>query len=235
MPARLVLALAFLAVPALSLPAAASDETRRVTVVGQAEIRAAPDIARLQSGVTTDAETAAEAVRENSQAVQAMLDALREAGIAARDLQTSGFSVQPRYVHPRDGNGEPRLVGYRVGNTVSVTIRDLGALGEILDAVVQAGANEVSGLAFDIADKREMLDRARAEAVRDARRKAELYAEAAGAALGEVRTIDERSVSEPPRPAYRSMAMEAADASVPIETGEQALRAEVTVVWRLED
>jgi uncharacterized protein YggE len=166
---------------------------------------------------------------------------LKAAGIEARDIQTSGFSVNPNYVYSdeRDENGyslPPRINGYQVNNTVTVAVRDLENLGAILDKSVTVGANTVNGVSFAVADPSALYDEARKAAFADARAKAELYAEAAGGRLDEIESISEtQGYNQPqPYPQYARMDM-AASAAVPVEAGELAFAITVNVRWELED
>ena len=131
-----------------------------------------------------------------------------------------------------DPKSPPRITGYTVSNNVQVRVRDLTKLGAILDEAIGAGANAVNGVEFIVSKESELLDGARKSAVEDARRKAALYAEAAGAKLGPITTLSEQTIGPPPRPMYR---MEAASAApVPIEAGETTLRVEITATYALE-
>jgi uncharacterized protein len=221
---------------AVSAPARAA-EARSLTVTGEGLARAVPDMATVSTGVVTQAPTAAEALAANSKATADVIAKLKSGGIAARDIQTSNFSLQPVTVYPRsdDGssNGPPRITGYTVSNSVAVTVRDLARLGTILDDTVGAGANSVNGVDFIVSKQSELLDGARKAAVEDARRKAALYAEAAGAKLGAVTTLTEAGGIEPPRPMYR-MRADAMAAPVPVEAGESTLRVEVSVTYALD-
>lgn len=228
-----------LSVLALStLPARAETEPPAATLSlqGSAEIAARPDRAVVTTGVVSEAETARAALDENSAALARVIATLKDAGIEDRDIATSGFSVQPRYHYPQrnDRSEPPRIVGYQVSNQVTVRIRDLDLLGPVLDQVVTEGANQIHGIAFEVSDADRRLDEARADAVADARRKAEIYAEAAGVRLLRVRAISE-SVrgDQPPQPMMmRSMAMDMAEA-VPVEAGTQMLRVRVDITWEI--
>ena len=225
------------------LPAAAQgrddDPARRsLTILGEAEVSAAPDMALVTLGVTREAETAAAALEANSAAMRAVLDMVRAAGVEGRDVQTTGLSLQPRFVYPRQGGGgePPRLVGYTASNQVALRLRDLSRLGALLDRLVAAGANDIRGIAFDLDDRSRLLDEARRKAVQDAKRRASLYAEAAGVRLGEITSIAEEGGPPPPRPmAARAMAAEAAASVLPVEAGDLTLRARVRMVWRIAD
>lgn len=221
---------------ATALPAYAGT----VTIEGRGEVRAAPDMATINSGVTTQGTTAREALDANTQAMTELIDTLKGAGIDARDIQTSGFSVSPNYVYSdaRDENGytlPPRSNGYQVSNSVTVVIRDLEDLGTILDKSVTVGANTVNGVSFSVADPTELLDEARKAAFADARRKAELYANVAGAKLGELESISEQANYGAPMPYPMYARAEVAAAPVPVEAGEMSFAVTVTVEWDLDN
>jgi uncharacterized protein YggE len=214
-----------------ALPAQAEDPPRTVTVTGEAEASGAPDIAVMTLGVTSEGASAAAALQANAAAMRQVVEAVRGQGIEARDLQTSSLSVQPRYAaDPKSGAERPAIVGYVASNQVRVRVRNLAVLGGLIDRVVAAGSNEIRGLAFDLADRDRLLEGARRGAVRDAIRRAELYAAAGGVRLGEVMAIAEEMDSVAPR----VMAAPAlAAASVPVEAGEVVLRVQVKMVWRI--
>jgi uncharacterized protein YggE len=204
------------------------DEQRSITVTASGQVTAEPDMARITSGVTTEAATASEALTANSDAMKKVIGGLKAAGIAPEDIQTTSFHVSPRYTRPREGEVR-KIDGYRVTNQVQVVARDLDKLGEILDQLVSLGANEMGGLSFDVSKAETLRDEARKEAVANAQRRAELYAEAAGAEVGEVLSIQEGGVAAP-RPLARAMKMEA----VPIARGTETLEARVTITWALK-
>lgn len=218
---------------------ALSQETQRppsMTLPGLGEVSARPDQALISSGVVSEAETARAALDANNTDMTAVIAAVKQAGIAEKNIQTSGFSVQPRYVHPpqpRSGEPvEPRIVGYRVSNQVSVIVEDLDKLGGVLDAMVSVGANQVNGVHFSFRDDTALKDQARTLAIKDAMRKARLYAEAAGVRLGRILSITEAEMYAPkPRAMMAEAAMRSAD--VPIETGESSVSVNVNVTWEL--
>ena len=183
-----------------------------------------PNFAQIRSGVTTRAKTVKEAVEANSKLMVAIMAALKDAGIAEKDIQTSRFSIQPVYA-PQELRTEPKLLGYSVSNQVDVTIRVIGRVGDVLDKVVAAGATDVGNVSFLVSDASKALDEAREAAIADARRKAEVYAKAAGVQLGRVEWITEETGGGPPVP----MMTRARAAPVPIATGEDTLRVHVTV------
>lgn len=220
----------------MARPAGAEEAPRpTLSLTGIGEIFARPDMALINSGVVTEADTAREALDANNAAIAAVIAAMKEAGIEAKDIQTSGFGVQPRYRYPKssDGNESPKIVGYTVTNAVTVRVRDLAKLGGVLDKAVTVGANQMNGIDFVVSDADKRLDEARALAVKDATRKAEIYAKAAGVKLARIRSISESAGYAPvPR---KAMAMRAEAASaVPVEAGEQSLTVEVAMTWEIE-
>lgn len=202
----------------------------RLTVTGEGRATAIPDLAVVTLGVSSEAATAAEAMAATSARQQAVIDTLRQAGVAPRDIQTATLTLSPRMDYPE--NGAPRLTGYAAQNSVQVRVRDLAGLGALLDRLVQGGANEIAGIAFAREDMAAAEDEARIAAVADARRRARQMAEAAGMRLGALRSLSDGVMSAPgPMP---MMAMRAdAKAAAPIEAGEMELRAQVMAVYDL--
>jgi hypothetical protein len=228
----------FLATLALTLAAttARTDEAlRTISVTGHGEVMAVPDIAHATVGVRTVAETARAALSENSATMAAVLDALRSRGIADRDMRTTNVSLHPRWRMEVTENGTRAqvLTGYEAANLLRVTCRDLSKLGELLDALAGAGANDMRGISFDVDDRVKLMDEARAIAVRNARANAGLYAREAGVSLGAVLSISEAGVS-PPTHSNRAMAEMAAAAPVPIAGGEQTISASISVTFAIE-
>ena len=195
---------------------------RLVTVNGEATVNVAPDTAVIRVGVNSTAKSA----REASDANGKQMTAVKDAGVAARDVQTSRLSLQPQYNPNRSGTA--RLLGFQATNQITVNVRDIDKLAGIIDQAIAAGANEMSGLEFVVSQQSKLLDQARDEAIADARRKADLYAKAAGAKLGAVISISEEGSAPPPR---MMQAMRAGAA--PVAPGEQTLRAVVTVSYEL--
>jgi uncharacterized protein YggE len=212
---------------------------RTMTMTGHGTVSAAPDMATVTIGVLREAKTAREALLANNQAMADVLKTLKAADIAEKDIQTSGFSVQPKYVYPKRSNtGEqepPRIVGYTVSNNVAVAVRKLESLGPVLDNVIGAGSNQIHGVSFSIAEPDPLRNQARKLATADALAKASLYAEAAGVGLVDIQSISEHSTVTPPQPMLaqaRAMAMEAAS-PVPIAQGEQSIDVQVHIVWEI--
>ncbi|SNT72788.1 SIMPL domain-containing protein [Paracoccus seriniphilus] len=205
----------------------------RLTVTGQGEARLVPDMASIQVGVTTQGESAAEAMSQNSAQQGAVIEALKAAGIVGKDIQTSGLNLSPMMDY--GDNRAPRVTGYQARNMVSVRVSDLAALGEVLDALVTAGANEINGISFGREDGREAEDEARRAAVQDARHKAGILAEAAGQKLGRVIRMQASAQSGGgPRPMMmRAEASMSKD--VPVEAGELSFGAQVQMEFALID
>jgi uncharacterized protein len=205
---------------------------KNITVSATGTVDATPDLARIQTGVITEADTAAQALSGNSQAMAKLIGGLKESAIEAKDIQTSSFRVEPRYTNPRDGQA-PEINGYRVVNEVQVVVRDIPKLGTILDALVKLGANQMNGLSFDVSKAETLKDDARKQAIENALRRAKLLATAAGAEVGDVIAISEEVFHGGPRPYAMARAANKAD-MVPIEGGSETLEARVTVTWALK-
>lgn len=225
---------------AIAIPhAAAAQEQRqppRISVVGEGEAALAPDMAIVTLAVMREAETARAALDDNNAAIAAVIAAMKEAGIEARDLQTAGLQINPHYVYPQngDGNQQPRIVGYQVTNTLTVRIRDIAKVGEIIDQSVSLGVNQGGNIAFVSDDPSQALTEARKLAVADAMDRARTLATAAGVELGSIIEIAEQSAPPPPMPlGAKAFRMEAADASVPVEAGENTYTVRVSVTFEI--
>ena len=206
---------------------------RIISLSGHGEVRATPDIAYVTSGVVTQGATAADALAANTKAMTDLFAALKESGIEDRDVQTSNFSVQPRYDF--SNNQAPKMVGYDVSNNVTVTLRKVDTLGALLDRMVQSGSNQISGISFDVSKPDDAMDEARKLATEDATRKAKVYAKAMGIELGNVMQVSEGSAAQPPMPMVRSTMMKAdAAPPVPMAAGEQTLAVDVNVIWEIK-
>ncbi|NKB19603.1 MAG: DUF541 domain-containing protein [Alphaproteobacteria bacterium] len=230
---RLLAGLTALLVFSIAAPAFAdSQKTRFIAVEGKGTVTAIPDIASINTGVTTRAETARAALTANNKAMNSLFRQLSEAGIDEKDIRTSNFSVSPHYER-YERNKPRRIAGYQAANHVTVTVRDLKQLGRLLDAVVSAGSNRVNGVQFSVAEPEKLLDQARRKAVKDAMRRAHLYADAAGAGLGKILQIQERGTRYP-RPRMRAAEAVRSDKSVPVSRGTQTLSATVGIRIELE-
>ena len=213
------------------LSAAVVAEQAHITVIGQGRISAVPDMANITMGVTTQGETASDALGENSDLMNGVIAALTNANVAGQDIQTTQLNLQPIWNH-RQNNGEaPKIEGYRAMNNLTVHVRDLDELGVILDVVTKTGANSFNGLQFDLKDRENATNQARTAAIKDARTKAKLYANAAGVSLGGVLEISEILAQSAPRNMRMAEAMSAG--AVPISEGTLDVTASIKVIFAL--
>lgn len=225
---------------ALALPTAAQAQPAamqaiagtRVDIVATGEVTRVPDVARIGAGVVTMAPSASAALTQNAQRMARVIAALRRAGIAERDIQTSSISLNPEYRYAE--NQPPVLTGYRASNEVTVRFRDIAETGPIIDALVAEGSNQINGPMLTIDQPEAALDEARQQALTKARARAELYARAIGKRVGRILSISESgNMMPPPMPMMRQMA--AADAAgTSIVPGEQALSVSLAVSFELE-
>lgn len=208
-------------------------QPRTINVTGNSEVILAPDIAYVSIGVHTEAETAKAAVATNNSQTQAVIDAIKAQGVDEKDIQTTNFSV---YQQEKFGpTGESLGIYFMADNTVYVTIRDITKIGEILDASIQAGANNIYGITFDVDDKEAAMSTGRDQAMMDAQVQAEQLASAAGVKLGEVQSIGYYSSS--PSPVYydsKMVGMGGGGQSVPISPGQLTLTVSVNVVYGIK-
>ena len=203
-----------------------------ITVTGTGTVEAAPDIATLSIGVTSQGDTAAAALSANSTALEAVMARLTAAGIEARDMQTSNLSINPNWTgYDSASVTGPVISGYVATNMLTIRVRQLDGLGAVLDAAVADGANTLNGLSFGLADPEPALNEARKEAVADARARAELLATAAGVKLGGILSISETQAYSEPVPMFRA---DASAAPVPVAGGELGLSANVTILYKIE-
>jgi uncharacterized protein YggE len=202
-----------------------------VIVIGEGSVSVAPDYAQIGAGVTVRASTVKEATDTNSQLMNAITAALLRKGIDPKDFQTSRFSIQPFYA-PQETRTEPKLAGYSVSNQLNIKIREISKVGEIIDDLVTAGATDIGSIIFLVSNPSNVLDQAREAAIADARRKAAVYAHASGLQLGQVEWITEDPGFAQPFP-MRAQGASSAIAAVPIVTGEDTLRARITVGFEI--
>lgn len=206
----------------------------RLDVNAEGEVTRAPDFASIDAGVVTQADTAAVAMQDNARRMAATVAALKKAGVADRDIQTSAISLSPRY---RYGENQPPVItGYEASNRVTVRFRDIARAGSILDTLVTVGANQISGPNFLIDKPDAALDEARVQALQKARARADLYARAAGLRVKRIIAISEQGGYSPPQPFPQMMRaaspMEKADTH--IAPGEQRVSVSVSVIFELE-
>jgi uncharacterized protein YggE len=204
---------------------------RTVTVIGIGQADAVPDQAVIIAGVRTEGDTAAQTLVENSRQMQTVLTTLRDRGIATGDIRTESVQLFPRYEETPPPQTMRELAGYTVVNLMQVRVRSIAGLGELLDEIVQAGANTLQAIRFEVGDSDDLLDRAREAAMQDASQKAARLAALANASLGDVLTINE--VTRGPGPLVAEMIARADAAPVPVEPGTQTITVEVQVAWLL--
>jgi len=200
-----------------------------ISVTGEASVSVPPDLAQVDGGVTSDGKTAREASDTNNAAMGKVLLALKGAGIDEKDYQTSRLSLQPQYAPNRSGPSP--VVGYRASNRVTIRVRDITKVANVIDVLVGAGANEVGGINFMVSQASKLLDDAREKAVADARRKADIYAKAAGVTLGEPLSISEEGSSVP---LYRGKMAAPMAAGAQVAQGEETLSVTVSVTWAIK-
>jgi uncharacterized protein YggE len=216
---------------AQTTPFVATDGTL-LNVSAQGEAKRVPDIARMSTGVVTRAADANAAMRANAEQMAKVVAAIKAAGIAEKDVQTSGINLNPTYQY-RD-NQPPAITGYEASNTVSMTVRDIPKLGKILDSLAAVGANQINGPSFDVDKKDEALDEARRKAVASAQARAEMYAKTLGMKVRRIVSISEGGSFAPPIPMARGvMAMKAEAADTSVSPGENTLSVNLDVVFEL--
>jgi hypothetical protein len=233
-------ALAF-AAPAALLSPAVAHETQRgpviegtaLTISAEGSVAATPDMATVSLGVTTEGATADAALRANAERMDRLVQVLRRAGIAERDIQTSGLNVNPQYVYVE--NRPPTISGYMALNQVSVRVRNLDGLGRIVDQAIAAGGNTLNGISFGLQDRDAALNAARRDAMADALARINLYAEAAGLRLHRIISISEGGgyMPAPPMPYAMARMEDAMAAPTPIAPGEVETRISLSLVVEL--
>jgi uncharacterized protein YggE len=209
-------------------------QARSINVTGNAQVILAPDIAYISIGVHSEAPTASAAVASNNTQSQTVIDAIKAKGVDAKDIQTTNFSV---YQQTKTGpNGENQGIFFSVDNTVYVTMRDVTKIGDVLDASIGGGANNIYGITFDVQNKEAALSTGRDQAMADAKSQAEQLAKASGATLGDVQSISYYSNS--PSPIYYDNKAAAAGmgggGSVPVSPGQLTLTVSVAVTYGIK-
>lgn len=218
---------------AQTTPAESAQHGTLLSVSAEGTSEARPDLATLNVGVTTEGQTAQAALQENSRRMAALTQALRRAGVAERDIQTSNVSVYPQQQYRE---GEPPLItGYQANNTVTAKVRNIENTGRVIDAAVAAGGNNINGVSFSHANPEAQLDIARRDAIAEARRRAELYASALNMRVVRVVAVSEGGGYSPPMPFAMSARMDASPAAPPppIAPGEIETRVSVNVTFEL--
>ena len=232
-----------LALGAAAIPAVASAQAEipmppiagtRLDITASGEVTRVPDVAVISAGVVTRQQTASAAIQENSSRMERVLAALKKAGVAERDVQTSSLSLSPEYRYQE--NQPPQLVGYTASNQVSIRFRDIRNSGKILDALVAEGANQINGPSLTIDKPEAALDEARQQAIANGRARAELYARTLGKRVARVVSVSEGGGSypvPPPMPVMMEARM-AGQADTKVVPGEQKLQVSVSMVFDLQ-
>jgi uncharacterized protein len=210
--------------------AATAEQRPSVTVTGNGKVVYVPDVGYIHAGVSSEGWTAAEAWKKNSEIVKKVYAELKKLGVEEKDFKTSNLNVQPRYVQkPKE---EPKFAGYTVSYDLVMTVRKLDQMGAFLDRMVDAGANRNMNISFGCSKMDELIAQARARAVAEARQKANLYVQGAGARLGDVLAISDT----PYVPQMRYYPVEAmAKTDLPIAAGEQEMSVTVTITWAIDN
>ena len=233
----LVPMLALVAAPAVPLLAQPATEAPVLRVQGTAEVRVVPDLAVVRLGVANEAQTAQEAQQAVNEASDAILDAVRRAGIDEQNVQTVRLVLSPIYSSRRQGDTqEPRIVGYRASNTVSVRAEDLSLVASVIDAALDAGANQLEGVSFGLQDDQAVKQQALRRAIEEANGKAEAMAAALGVELDAIISVTEEPgfVREPRMEMSRAMALQS-NAQTSVSPGEVAVSASVSIEYRLSE
>lgn len=218
-------------VPVTWVAADDNASTPAITVVGSGKASAQPDQGRVNVGVVTQRQTAADAMSENNTAMRKVFKRLADLGIAAKDIQTTNLTLNPVYARRDKPRSQPKIIGYEVTNQVRIIVRNLRKIGSILDAVVREGANRLNGVSFAVANPTDVLDKARAKAIQDARRKAEIYTNTAGVKLGAILAIQE---VQPHLPRPQQFRLAQAAESAPIAPGQLDFSVNITVIYRID-
>ena len=233
---RLPVAAALAFVPFMTMSEIAQAQMAQpmplLNVSATAEVQVAPDMAIVSAGVMTQDATAQKAMQDNARQMSAVMEALRKAGVDARDIQTSGLSLNPQYRYAE--NQPPVITGYQASNTVTIRMRKIDGVGPVLDTLVARGANQISGPAFVVSNEEGALDQARKDAVARARARADLYAAAANVRIKRVMSITEGGGMAQPVPMVRAMAMKAEMADTPVAPGQVSLSVTVTMSFEIE-
>lgn len=199
------------------------------------EVRSKPDMATVGTGVQTRALTAQEAMRLNAQQMEKVIAAIMKSGVDRKDVQTSGINLSPQYDYSnRDGQTQPRFIGYEASNQVTVVVRRIDDVGAVIDRMVGAGATNVNGPSFGIADDTALLRQAREKAIRTAAERAQFYALQTGYRSARLLSLSEMGNFAPPVPMPMMVRAQAAEAKTPVEAGEMATGVTLSFQYVLE-
>jgi uncharacterized protein YggE len=215
-----------------SVATTASSDGTLLSVSAEAESRRVPDVATMSAGVVTQSADANSAMRANATQMDKVMAAIKAAGVAERDIQTSGVNLNPQYKYVENQN--PTITGYQASNTVNLKIRDLGKLGKVLDSLVASGANQINGPTFEVEQPEPAYDEARRAALEKAQARAQMYAKALGMQVRRIVSISEGGGFHPPVPMpMMAMSRAKAEADTAISPGETTLGANLDVVFEL--
>ena len=203
-----------------------TEENRWINVSGIGVVKSAPDVAVLRLGVQTIEQNAKLSTEKNNQSMNRIFEVLEEEGIGRDDFETENFNITPERQYRK--GGAPLIVGYKVTNSLVIRIYELGKVGVIMQAAIEAGGNHFQSLTFGMKNDNELIDRARIRAMKDALKKAEILAGAVNAKVGKPMTIQELSIHQPPVHGMRMMGAEAMMDSVPVQ-GPSELITEIRV------
>ena len=218
--------------PVYGPPMSSIQPETTIVLNGKGSVDHAPDIAMISLGVQVEAETASLAMSQQTTKMNGVFAAVKAAGVADRDMQTSNLSLNPVYDYPN--NQKPRLRGYQASNQITIRVRDLKNLGKTLDAVVKGGGNTINGVSFSIDKPESYQNEARIAAIKDAAAKAELYASAVGYKVKRIVTVSEQDYYPRPVPMMARMQVnQDAAESTPVAAGEVSLEQTVNVVFEL--
>ncbi len=203
-----------------------------LSVSAQAESKRVPDVATISAGVVTQAADANGAMRANAAQMDKVMAQIKAAGVAERDIQTSGVNLNPQYKYVENQN--PTIIGYQASNNVNLKIRDIGKLGKVLDALVASGANQINGPTFEIDQPEPVYDEARRAALDKAEARAQMYAKALDMQVRRIVSISEGGGFHPPVPMpMMARAQAKGEADTAISPGETTLSVSLDVVFEL--
>ncbi len=227
------LAFGLMAQSAAAQPQITQPRIPTLTLTGEGQSEAKPELAILQIGVAVTAKVAKDALAENSKLLSAALNAAKEAGIEPRDLQTSGLSLRPDIVRA-DKWPHREVIGYQVNNNVTLRVRDIAKLGGLLDKLVVLGINDIRSISFTVENPAPLIEQARTAAIRDVMDKAQKAADAANLRIVRVLELSEGGVEAPTaRPVVMARAVSSPRPEVPIEAGELVYRARVSATFEI--
>ncbi len=207
------------------------DDTTKLSLSASGEVSATPDMATVSFGVVTKGATASDAMKANNVRMNAVMAALKSAGIAAKDIQTSSLNLNPQYVYA--DNQPPKLTGYQAQNQISVRVNDLAQAGPVIDTVIKAGINQIDSITFGLKDDAALLDEARKQAIKILTARAELYATATGLKIKGISAISEGGpIRNQPMP-MAGLMVKSARESTPVSAGELQMSVEVSAVFDL--